>query len=359
MTIQEPVYCTRENVKRALDQGEVARNNINIDRCIESASRSAEGLCHRIFYPRVATKFFNWPNDQDAVSWRLWLDENDLISITTLTSGGSTISSSNYFLEPNTTGPPFTRLEVSLSSSAAFGGGSTHQRDITIAGLWGWSDDHITTGVTVEALDASETGIDVDAATSAAVGVGSLLKIESERLLVKDRVQLDTGQNVGGAGLTNSKGDTALTVADGTQFAVNEVLTIDSERVLVTDIAGNVLTIERAFDGSNSAAHTTSADIYAPRTLTVERGANGSTAATHSSGASVQMWKIPPLVRQYALAEAIHELMQEQTGWFRTMSASAIFGGTARRAATIEALIDLRVEQMYRKHGRKARLRTV
>lgn len=359
MTITEPVYATRESLKRALDQGEVARNNINIDRCIESASRSAEGLCHRIFYPRVDTKFFNWPNDQDAVSWRLWLDDNDLISITTLTSGGTAISSSNFFLEPNTTGPPFTRLEVSLSSSAAFGGGSTHQRDITIAGLWGWNDDHITAGTIAEALDATETGVDVNAAASAAIGVGSILKVGTERMLVQDRVQLDTGINVGGSGLTNSRGDTALTVSDGTQFAVGEVLLIDSERVLVTDIAGNVLTIERAFDGSNSAAHTTSADIFAPRTLTVQRGALGSTAATHSSGDTVQTWKIPPLVRQYVLAEAIHELMQEQTGWFRTMSASAIFGGTARRAATIEALIDLRMEQMYRKHGRKARLRTV
>jgi hypothetical protein len=50
--------------------------------------------------------------------------------------------------------------------------------------------------------------------------------------------------------------------------------------------------------------------------------------------------------------------MQEQTGWFRTMSASSIFGGTARRAATVEALVDFR-EQMYRTYGRKARTRTI
>lgn len=358
MAISTPVYTTRETVKRALDQGEVARNNANIDRCIESASRSVEGLCHRVFYPRVATKYFDWPNQQGAVSWRLWLDVSDLISITTLTSGGTAISSGSYFLEPNTTGPPYTRLEVSLATSSAFGGGSTHQRDITVNGLWGWNDDHTSTGLTIEALDASETGIDVNAATAAQVGVGSILKIDSERMLVTDRTQLDTGVNVGGSGLTNSKGDTALTVADGTQFAVGEVLLIDSERVLITDIAGNTLVIERAFDGSNSAAHAIGADIYAPRTLTVQRGALGSTAATHLSGATVSAWQVPSGIRQLATAEAIHELMQEQTGWFRTMSASSIFGGTARRAATVEALVDLR-DQIYRTYGRKARTRTI
>lgn len=358
MAIQDPVYTTREIIKRALDSGEVARNNRNIDRCIESSSRSVDALCHRIFYPRIATKSFDWPNQQNAPAWRLWLDENDLISLTSITSGGTAIPAANVLLEPNTTGPPFTRVEIDISTSSAFGGGSTHQRDIAITGLWGYTDDHYSAGLTIEALDASETGVDVNAAASAELGVGSILKIDTERMLVTDRTMLDTTINVGGTGLTNSKGDTTLAVSDGTQFAVGEVLLIDSERVFLTDIAGNNLTIERAFEGSTSAAHAIGADIYAARTLVVTRGALGSTAATHSSGATVSAWKVPSEVRQLATAEAIHELMQEQTGWFRTMSASSVFGGTAKRAATIEALVDRR-DLTYRTYGRKARTRTI
>ncbi len=358
MAITEAVYTTRETIKRALDQGEVPRNNRNIDRCIQSASRNAEGLVHRVFYPRTATKYFDWPNAQDALAWRLWLDDNDLISITTLSSGGTTISATDYNLEPNVTGPPYTRLEINTSTSASFGGGNTHQRDITITGLWGWSDDHLDVGTATEALDASETAVDVSAAASADIGVGSILKIDSERMLVTERTQIDTGQNVGGAGLTAAKNSVTLAVSDGTQFAVDEVLLIDSERVLVTEIAGNNLTVERAFEGSTIAAHAAGVDIYAPRTLTVQRGALGSTAATHSSGVTVSVWKVPPAVRQYVTAEAIHELMQEQTGWFRTMSASSIFGGTAKRAATVEALMDYR-DQLYQTHGRKARTRAI
>lgn len=358
MAITSAVYTTRETIKRALDQGEVARNNINIDRCIESASRNVEGLCHRVFYPRIATKYFDWPNEQGSLPWRLWLDEQDLISLTSASSGGTAIPTANIILEPNRSGPPYTRVEINIGTSSAFGGGSTHQQDITLTGLWGWSDDEVNVGTTAEALDSSETGIDVTADVSNQVGVGTVLKIDSERILVSTRSQLDTGQNVGGAGLTNSKSSTSLTVTDGTQFAVGEVLLIESERVLVTDIAGNTLIIERAFDGSASAAHAAGVDIYAPRTLVVTRGAFGSTAASHLTGATVYAWRVPDGVRQLATAEAIHELMQEQTGWFRTMSASAVFGGTAKRAATVEALVDMR-EQVYQTYGRKARTRAI
>lgn len=358
MAITVPVYSTREIIKRALDQGEIPRNNRNIDRCIMSASRNAEGLCHRIFYPRTETKVFDWPNDQDALPWRLWLDNNDLISVTTLSSGGTTIAAANFNLEPARNGPPYSRVEIDLSSSASFGVSSTHQQDISILGLWGMHDDHDSVGTITEALDTTETGVDVSAAASADIGVGSILKIDSERLLVTDRAQIDTGQNVGGSGLTANKSSVTLVVSDGTQFAVDEVLLVESERMLITEISGNNLTVERAFEGSVIATHAAGVDIYAPRTLTVTRGALGSTAATHNSGATVQVWRVPAPVRQYVAAEAAHELMQEQTGWFRTMSASSIFGGTAKRAATIEALVDYR-DQLYRTYGRKARIRTI
>jgi hypothetical protein len=358
MSITTPVYTTRETIKRALDQGEVARNNRNIDRCIESASRNVELLCHRTFYPHTATKYFNWPNAQGALPWRLWLEDNDLISLTTATSGDETIPPSNILLEPNTSGPPYNRVEINIGTSSAFGGGATYQRDITLTGLWGWNDEHINAGSTVEAINASVTEVDVDADVAVQVGVGSILKIGTERMLVVERRQLDTGQTVGGAGLTVSKGDTSLTVADGSTFEVDETILIGGERVLITEIAGNLLTIERAFEGSTSAAHPAGTAIYAPRTLVIERGALGSTAAAHDSGAVIQVWRVPPGLTQYVTAEAIHELMQEQTGWFRTMSASSIFGGTAKRAATVEALIDFR-DQTYRTYGRKARTRAI
>jgi hypothetical protein len=171
-------------------------------------------------------------------------------------------------------------------------------------------------------------------------------------------VQANTGQTLGGSGLTNNKGEVQVTVSSGAAFAVDEIITIDGERMVIIDITGNTLTVIRAYDGTTLAAHTAGTTIYTPRTLTVIRGALGTTAAAHSNGATIYAWRPPAGIRQLNTTEAIHELMQEQTGWFRTMSASSNFGGTARRAATMEAIVDLR-ESIYRQYGRKARMRAI
>jgi hypothetical protein len=351
--MNQPWYATREEIKAELDVKETARANARIDRVLEDASRAVESMCHRRFYPEIATKSFPYPGPQTGTSWRLWLNANEVVSVTTLTSGGTTIASTDYFLEPNEYGPPYNRLEIDLDSSAAFGGGDTHQRDITITGLWGYRNDETSVGATVEALDASETGIDVDAATSAAVGVGSLLRIDSERVIVTSRSQLDTGQTVGGSGLTNQNNSVTVTVQSGAAFAAGETILIDGERMRVDDIAGNTLIVTRAWDGSTIAAHTAGTAIYAPRTLTVARGALGTTAGSHSSGATVYRFDPPGPVRQFVIAEAINDLLQGRAGYARTAGS-----GENEREVTARGLRELR-ERVYASHGRKGRVRSV
>lgn len=348
-------YATREDVMRAVDSKETARNAAQIDRGLEAASRSIDALCHRTFYPQVATKSFDWPNSQHAAPWRLWLDGNELISVSAVTSGGTAISPADVLLEPSAYGPPYNRLELNLSSSAAFGGGDTHQRDISIAGLWaGCAVAESTVGTAAEALDTSETGIDVNAATSAAVGVGSLLRVDSERMQVTGRSQLDTGQNLGG-NLDAKASTVSVPVSDGTQFAAGEVILIDAERMLIVDIAGNTLIVKRAWDGSVLAAHTTGADIYAPRTLTVTRAACGTTAATHSTAAPVYRWDPPGPVQTLAIAEVLNLLGLEQAGYAVALRAGE--AGT-ERTRDVRGLQALR-NQVYDAFGRKARLRGV
>jgi hypothetical protein len=347
-----PWYTTREEVKAELDVRETARSNTRVDRAIEAACETVEGCLHRVFYPELDTRYFDWPGPQYARPWRLWLDANELISVTSLTSGGVTIAASDYFLEPNAYGPPYDRIEVDLDSSAAFGGGDTHQRDITVTGLFGYKNDETALGATAEALDDSETGVDVDGATSAAVGVGSLLRVDTERLIVTGRTQLDTGQNLGG-NLTASNSNVTVSVASGAAFAVDEVILIDSEKMRIDDIAGNTLTVTRPWDGTTLAAHTAGADIYAPRTLTVQRAACGTTAASHLTAATVYRWNPPAAVRQLALAEALNDLLQGRSGYARTAGT-----GESEREMTGRGLEALR-KRVYVSHGRKARTRAV
>ncbi|MFD8234000.1 hypothetical protein ACFV20_19230 [Streptomyces sp. NPDC059696] len=351
----EPWYATREDVMRALDVKLTARSTRQIDRALQSASRDIDSLCHRRFYPETATRSFDWPGSQYRPSWRLWLDDQELISLTSITSGGTAISPDDVVLYP-LSGAPYSRVETNLGTSAAWGGGDTHQADVTITGLWGYRLDETTVGaLAADVASTTATTITVNGPASAELGVGSILRIDDERMIVTGRSMVDTGQGFGDS-MTAAKNDVSIGAADGTAYAVDEVILRDSERMLIVDIAGNTLTVERAWDGSVLAAHTDSA-IYAPRALTVVRGALGTTATTHDSAASVRRWNPPGLVRDLTIAEALNRVTNEQAGYARTRRTSG-GGASTDQALTARDLPALR-EQVYNAHGRKARHRGV
>lgn len=342
-----PRYATREDVKRALDTAETARTNGQIDRALEAATESVHGLCQRRFYPEIATRYFDWPDLQMGRAYRLWLDGNDLISLTSMISGGIPITA--YLLEPQRYGPPYTRVEIDLHSNAGFGGGNTPQRNIEMTGVWGYRNDEATAGALAGAVDGSVATITVT--DGAAIGVGDLIRVDSERLLVVGRQQTSTGQTLQSA-LTASSASTAVTVTDGTAYSVDEVILLDAESMLIVDIAGNTLIVKRAWDGSVLATHTGST-IYASRTLTVERGALGTTAAAHDSAASIYRFLYPPLIRRLGIAEAMSQLGLEKGGYARSVSR----GGENTKLA-FDPITDVR-EQALTAHGRKARTRVV
>lgn len=356
MTVQ-PVYATREDVKSALDLKETARSNSQVDRAIDAASRVVEGLCHRRFYPEVDTRYFDWP-DQYARPWRLWLDDSELIELTSISSGGVTIPPGNVNLEPNRGGAPYNRVEIQLDTSSAFGGGSTIQRDITITGLWGYRDDESPAGTAAAGISSSVTTLVVSDAS--AIGVGQVLRIGTERLIVTERAMTSTGQTLQ-TPMTTAKNNEILAVTDGTAFSVGEVLLLDAERMRINDVAGNNLIVERSWDGSTLAAHT-APTIYASRSLTVVRGALGTTAAAIAQDAAVYRWNPPGPVRTLTVAEAVTTLLQESSGYARTTGAGTasrqVGGGTVTKTAYGAGLDALR-EQVYVSHGRKARTRAV
>lgn len=353
MGITRACCVTREEVAQAADVKASAYANADVDRALEASADSVEGLCHRRFWPEQATRYFDWPDWwQAGTAWRLWLDDNDLISVTALVSGAVTIPPSDYFLRraDNRDEAPYTHIEINLATQSAFGGGTTWQRNIAVTGLWGHSNAETPAGALAEALDASETGVDVT--DSAAVGVGHLLRVDSERMLVTDKAMLTTGQTLQAAVAATQSADT-LTVTSGAGFARGETLLLDSERVLVRDIAGNSLLVKRAADGSTLAAHTGST-IYAPRTLTVVRGFGGTTAATHLTAAPLVRHVPPPLVRDLGLAYSLNQLNQESAAYGRASGEGDHLNEQLGRGVVkgIEA-------DVYARFGRKARVRAV
>lgn len=332
-------YTTREAVKSALDVQEVARSNARIDAAIEAASRSidgsvpGDGFLRRRFYPEIRTIRLDWPNFSHARPWRLYLDANELVSIDTLTSGGVAIT--DYFLEPNDAGPPYNSIEINLAGTASFGATTTWQRSTVVTGTFcGCALIDNPAGALAAAM-TDTTGTSVTVTDSSLVGVGHILKCGTERMLVTGKAMATTGQTLQ-TPVTASSASVTLAVTTGSAYAVGETLLLDSERMLIVDIAGNNLTVRRAFDGSVLATHTGST-IYALRALTVTRGALGTTAATHLIAAALTTHAVPGLVSELCLAEALNSFEQGQAGYARVVGS-----GSGARQATGAGLDDIR-----------------
>lgn len=315
--ITVPCYCSREDVKGAIEVAETARSNDQVDRAVQAAVTRVETLLQRKFVPSIGTRYFDWPNVDSPTPWILHLNESELVSLTSLTSAGTAISTSNLNLEPNRTGPPYRRIEVDTSTASSYESGSTYQQQIAVTGTFGYRADTVAVGTLSGSLAAVASTAPSVTWTTQPSGVGNLLLVDSEYILITDRSMVDSTQNLGGD-LAASTAGVSVSVSDGSTFPIGSILLIDSERMRVVDVAGNTLTVIRAWDGSVLAAHTTGADVYALTGVTTTRAAVGSTLASHSSGATVYQHLVPEEIKGLAVAYAIEQMLQERSGYART-----------------------------------------
>lgn len=344
-----PNYATREEFQRALDYADTARDAAAIDRALSFGSRKVERDLHRFFYPMSETRYRAFPDTNTPTSWRLWLDEDEVLSVSSLTAGGVAIDPADYFLEP-LADPPYNRVELDRSSNASFTAGDTEQRNVAITGVFGFCADTRVVGTHTEDLDATET--DVSVSDSSLVGVGDAILIGSEYMVVTGRGWASTSQTLQ-TNMDVKVSDTTVDVTTGSAFNVDEYLVLDAETMLITAVVGNLLVVKRAVNGSVLAAHTAGATVYASRTLTVVRGCLGTTAAVHATGGTVLRHVAPSPIRAMALAEAVNLRFQESSGFARTVGS-----GDNLRNATGAGLESMR-EAVYWEYARKGRTRAI
>ena len=317
-------YISREKFKVAANISGSQINN-TIERVIEASSRDVDRWTRRHFIPKTQTRLYRYPQPRAGLASVLWLDQ-DLLSISTLqtqaqNSSPTTISSSDYFLEPNNPEPDgntrYNRIEIDLSSTAAFEGGDTPQRSISVAGSWGWSNATQSAGAIDDSggINASDTAMIVSNASK--IYVGDTLLIDSEQIFVSDRsfaargsILLDEGSDLAGTNAT-----VTVTIDGSHGIVAGEVIRIDSEQMYVVSVSTNDLTVIRAWDGSVLASHSNNAAIHVNRTLTIERGVNGTTAASHSDEATISKYVPEADVSRWCMAEAIASYHQEHSGW--------------------------------------------
>lgn len=331
--------CSRESVKRgAAIEG--TEHHTVIDRLIEAASRDLDGAARTRFLPVLDTRYLPYTSKY-LRGGRLYFDA-DLWSLTSLKDQGTTLrtltSGTHFILQPENDGPPYHWAEILQSQSLGFESGSTTlQRSFEIIGMWSrYSATKAASQLNGAISTTTATTLDVD--DSSLVEVGHTLLIDSEALFVTERSETDLAVNSAGALLADDT-DQALALGDpAIDLSVGEIIRIDAERMRVTAVSSaTAVTVERAVDGTNLAAHSTNADIYVSRRFTVERGANGTTAATHADNAAASRYAPPGNIEELCVAEVIAALQQERAGWGRSV-------GTGERQVELSgrALSDLR-----------------
>ena len=306
-------YTTVEAVKEATGTKGTALDLL-LSGYIEAGTEDVEEFLRRSFIPETTERFYRWPPLVGGGTV-LCIPDKDLIAVTLLRtkrqdSSPTTISSSDFFVEPVNEGPPFSRIEIDSSSSASFEAGDTSQQSIGVTGRFGYREDTVAAGALAEADDGTELALEVT--DSSLIDVGDTILIGTEALFVSAKSLLTIGTTMNDT-LTADKNDVTVTLADGSKAIAGEVLTFDSEKMLVVSIASNDLTVIRAHDSSILAGHSSGITVFAPRTLTLARAVNGTSAATHDNADLIVKYAPPADIQGYVLAYAIANMHQDST----------------------------------------------
>jgi len=213
-------YASIADVKGVLGISATTDDVVIRQKC-EAASRYIDNEMHRYFMTQSATKYFNGANV-------LWIP--DLLSVTTLKTdedGDGTYENTyqvatepiDYYLYGvglEDTLNTYPKIRIETNPNGDYGGFANGcKKGVEIAGLWGYGDGisatpYISDTTTNEALDISETGVDVTAVTN--LSAGQLILVESEQMYIYSIASTTLTVERGVNGTTAATHDTAKTI---------------------------------------------------------------------------------------------------------------------------------------------------
>jgi hypothetical protein len=305
-------YASLGEVKRAADIASSALYDARLSDVLTEATDAVRSLCNRSFEPVIQTVVYQWPQDMTQDSRMLWLGQHQFISISEVIDGdGQILNLANLklFVFGSEDGgqPPYNALwnENGWTANSRF-----PNRSLTVTGTVGYQVSETVVATTVTTL----SGTTVDVSDGSQIAQGSLIRIGNERLVVRDKGWINSG-NSAAITLDAEEFSDRFTVTSGGAFHVGESITIESEEMRITKITGNQLIVQRATNGSAISAHVAVTLLYVDRRLTVERSVLGSTAVNTISGADVLVFGFPGLVRQLCRAEALNIINQDAAAY--------------------------------------------
>lgn len=346
VTDPEIPYCTRESVQAMLQSADNPRRNQRIDHAILQASRDLEGLVHRRFYPWTGTRLFDQPDGPI-----LFLDDWEIATSSDLTivSGDDEMASTDFILRPHS-GPPYLWIEQNNAGRIGWQSGQTWQNAISITGTFHHPVRRTAAGATTDQL-TSGAGV-FTLGPSASIGVGSLLLLGTERMLVTEKSYTITGAELA-ADVPAGKGATVLTLDTPDAVEPGEQLMIGGERMIAEVVSGTTVVVTRGAAGGVLAAHTSGDAVLAPRQAQLHRGILGTTAAAHDAGTQIYLLQAPSLVQEAVTALAVTAVEQGSSAYARVVGSTDNQREAGGRGAA--ALL----ERVYARYGRKVRTRAV
>jgi len=294
-------YCTVNDL--IADSPQLTGDKGNLLDYIRRASEAIE-RSYGAFIPVTETRKYD-----GKVLGKDTLIVDPLLAITSITDDGTTLTGTDYTLQPLNrwwANGPYTRIQLKSGSWSD---------EIEIIGRWGKYEESVPVGLTVTQLMGDTTLV---VANGAKISPGMVALIESEQELVTAG---NGGKNSPNPTLATSLLNGAVTIAadeivvdNGAEFYEGEVLRLDTEDVYILKIVGDTLIVSRGWNGTKKMAHLSNLAVYVYRTFTVERGVNGTTAADHSSKA-LYRYKAPEIVAHFARQIAILMIGKAGTGY--------------------------------------------
>lgn len=186
-------YTTRERVRAKLGFASADRTDLNpaIDRVIEHVSRAADLHCGTHFFVRNRTRYLTYEAQRRDTTAPLLLHA-ELVGVTSLKTDNAgdrtyatTWATTDYDLHPENApyeSPPAPYWAIYRAPSGV-NGWLTSRRGIQLTGKWGHYEVlERSTATVAEAVDLTETAIDVSDASVFEVGMTIL--IDSEQLFI-------------------------------------------------------------------------------------------------------------------------------------------------------------------------------
>lgn len=206
-------YCDLATLKTAMGISDTT-DDTRLLTVLEDVSRFIDEHCQRHFYVKTETRYYT------GTGCDYLLLDADLLSVTSLKTDEDddrdydyTWTATDYDLEPYNSWPK-TKISETPNGDYSL---PTNPKGIEITGLWGYGRGdgatpyEVSSTTTAEALDTTETGVDV---------------------------------------------------ASGAALSAGQTILIDSEQMYISSISSNTLTVVRGVNGTTAAAHDTSKTIY-------------------------------------------------------------------------------------------------